>query len=89
MKAGLMAIGALFAGLGYALVFGSTNIPSLVYGANQVGTTTVMSVDSAFTIAFTLFWAGVVLLPVGLAILVYGIAGRESSPSATSTQTSA
>jgi len=89
MKAGLMAIGALFAGLGYALVFSSTNIPSLVYGANQVGTSTVISIDSAFAIAFTLFWAGVVLLPVGLAILGYGIAGRESSPSATSTQTSA
>jgi len=84
MRAGTMAIGALFAGLGYALIFGGPNLPSLIYGAIQSDVSPPISINSAFNIAFTLFWAGVVLFPVGLAILVYGIAVHESPPPAAS-----
>lgn len=75
-------------GLGYAFIFGGPSIASLEYEANVVGVG-IISISAAFSIAFTLFWAGVVLFPVGLAILVYGIAAKEPSPLAVSAQTSA
>ena len=78
LKAGFMAIGALFAGLGYAFVFGSVNLPNLIYGSANTTGSSIISVSSAFTIGFSLFWSGVALFPVGLAVLAYGIAAKES-----------
>ena len=81
-----MALGAFFAGLGYALIFGSPSIASLEYGAASVGQS-VISTGDAFSLSFWLFWAGIVLFPVGLAILAYGIAAQKS-PAAASIETS-
>jgi hypothetical protein len=74
-----MAVGAFILGLGYAMVSGGPSIASLVYGANSVGSSSVVSVNDAFSISFWLVWMGVVLFPIGLAILAYGVGVQKSS----------
>jgi hypothetical protein len=73
-----MAVGAFFAGLGYALVFGSLSVASLATGATENGLRSVIPFSDAFSLSFWLFWVGIVLFPVGLAILAYGVGARES-----------
>lgn len=82
-----MAVGGFFLGLGFALIFGSPNIASLAYGAASVGSSNVTSARDAFSISYWLVWTGVVLFPVGLGILVYGVGAQKSPPETVSTET--
>ena len=77
-----MAVGGFVLGLGYALLIGSANIANLIYGGNTVGGGAPLSTGDAFTISFWLLCAGLVLLPVGAAVLIYGIAAQRSPPAA-------
>ncbi|MGP8056168.1 MAG: hypothetical protein ACLP9K_00970 [Nitrososphaerales archaeon] len=86
MKARLMTIGGFILGLGFVLIW-SPSIPNLVYGANQYGASVGISVSQAISVSFWFLWAGIVLFPVGLAILVYGIGAQKSSPEPVSTET--
>jgi branched-subunit amino acid ABC-type transport system permease component len=81
-----MAVGAFILGLGYAMVFGGPNIANIVYGANSVGSSAVISVSDAFSTSFWFVWMGIVLFPVGLAILAYGVGAQRSSPETSSTE---
>jgi len=81
-----MAVGGFVLGLGYALVIGSSNIASLVYGANSVGGGAPISTGDAFSISFWLLCAGLILLPVGAAVLIYGVAAQRSPPAAVSAE---
>jgi len=76
MRARLMAVGGFVMTLGYALVIGTSSIANLVYGANSVGGGAPISTGDAFTISFWLLWAGLVLLPAGAAVLIYGAATK-------------
>ena len=76
MRARLMAVGGFVMALGYALIMGSPSIASLVYGANSVGGGAPISTGDGFTISIWLLGAGLVLLPVGVAVLVYGAATK-------------
>lgn len=87
LKARLMAVGGIILGLGFALVYGSPSIASIVYGANSVGSSAAISVSDAFSVSFWLLWMGFVLFPVGLGILAYGIGAQESSPETVPTET--
>ena len=71
-----MAVGGSVMALGYALVIGSPSIANLVYGANSVGGGAPITTGDAFTISIWLLWAGLVLLPVGAAVLIYGAATK-------------
>ena len=86
MRARLMAVGGFVMALGYALVIGSSSIANLVYGANSVGGGAPISTGDAFTISFWLLCAGLVLLPVGVAVLIYGVAAQRSPPAAVSAE---
>jgi hypothetical protein len=61
------------------LVFGSSSIPNLVYGLVQIGSSSTISLSAAFSVAFWLLWTGIVLFPLGLAILAYGVGAQKSS----------
>ncbi len=87
MKATLMAVGGFILGLGFALIFGSPNFGNLVYGAASIGASMPISVNDAFSVSYWLLWTGIVLFPVGLAILVYGIGAQKSPPKVVSTET--
>lgn len=82
-----MAIGGFILGLGFALIYGSPSIASIVYGADSVGSGAAISVSDAFSVSFWLVWAGFVLFPVGLGILAYGVGAQESPPETVSTGT--
>jgi hypothetical protein len=76
-----MAIGGFILGLGFALIFGSINIANLAYAVSAGGSSDVISISYYFV------WTGVVLFPIGLAILAYGVGARESSSQTISTET--
>lgn len=80
LKAILMAVGGLILGLGFALIWTGPSIPSLIYDANSLGFTEPISVSEAMSIGFWFIWTGIILFPVGLATLVYGIGAQKSPP---------
>ena len=80
LKAILMAVGGLILGLGFALMWVGPSIPSLVYEANEIGFSEAISVSTALSVSFWFLWTGIVLFPVGLAILVYGVGAPKSPP---------
>jgi len=82
-----MAVGGFILGLGAALIFSSLNIAELASAANQAGLNNVLSPDDAISISYWFVWTGVVLFPVGLAILAYGVGAQKSSPEIASTET--
>jgi len=81
-----MAVGGFILGLGFGLIW-SPSIPNLVYGANSYGVNVGISLSEAISMSFWFLWAGIVLFPVGLAILVYGIGAQKSSPETASAET--
>lgn len=82
-----MAVGGLILGLGAALIFVSSNIPNLVYGASEYGSSVGISMSDVFSISLWFIWTGIVLCPVGLAILAYGVGAQKSPPETASTET--
>lgn len=82
-----MAVGGLVLGLGFALIWTGPSIPSLIYEAASLGFSEPISVSQAMSIGFWFIWTGIILFPVGLAILVYGIGAQKSPPEIVSPKT--
>ena len=86
LKAGLMAIGGAILGLGFALIFSSLNIAEIASAASQAGAGIILKPNDAISISFWLVITGIVLFPVGLGILAYGVGAQEPQPETTSTE---
>jgi hypothetical protein len=87
LKAILVAIGGLILGLGVTLIWVGSGLPSLIGGASQLGLTEPISLSAAFSDAFWFALTGLILFPVGLAILLYGIVTKKSPPETVSPKT--